>query len=251
MKRLPANRLHGPLAALALAALTGASLIYWSHAERAAAEAELGQQHARLAQARASHAAAARLKAETDEALRQWDALQASGRLSPPDRHAWQRHVLAQHEQLGLDRLDWEIGPLHPLDDDAAHAARGETDPRRTSTLAAATLRLRGEIRHEDQLIAILERPPIAAQALILPRRCQLSRTASDGTSPTGSALAIDCEIAWAGLRRPTSTASPGDHGPGSTHAAAGQAPTRSAESRHALATGTSDDAQENSADRP
>lgn len=190
-------RLRLPLIAGALAA-AGAALMLWSQAERDNADASLRQHTARLTQARAMHQTARETDTAARNGLRQIEALRGQGLLDTPDRRAWQAHLLGLQGKLQLDKLEWELGPFAPAAsrDDAPSTAQA-------SALRLSTLHLKGEIAHEGQLLAMLDRPPGSASAgLFLPRRCQLAR--SQPTEATDAqALAIDCEIDWLFLQLP------------------------------------------------
>ncbi|MDD3327324.1 MAG: hypothetical protein PHW25_09605 [Zoogloea sp.] len=190
-------RLRLPLIAGALAA-AGAALMLWSQAERDNADASLRQHTTRLTQARAMHQAARETDTAARAGLRQIEALRGQGLLDTPDRRAWQAHLLGLQGKLQLDALEWELGPF-------AHAASRDDAPStaQASALRRSTLHLKGEIAHEGQLLALLERPPGSASAgLFLPRRCRLAP--SPPTEATDAqALAIDCEIDWLFLQLP------------------------------------------------
>ena len=197
MKLTDSSRLRGPLAAAALAIATGAGLIYWTYAERVVAEAALRDESARLAQARARHVKARQTDSTARELIHQLEILRAGGRLNPPDRRGWQNHFLSLQDTLALDKLDWEITPLHPFDDRPTGTPGSE--PANASALVATTLKLRGELGHEAHLLQLLERPSAAPRALFVPRYCRLSRAAA----VPGPTLTVDCEIDWISLRLP------------------------------------------------
>jgi len=203
MKLSAPGRLRRPILAAAIALCAAAALLAWSHTERFAAETMLKQEDTRLNQARSNHLEAQRTDTETRHALRQLDALRNAGLLTPPDRHAWQTHLLAVQNAFGLDKLDWEISPLQPLEDkETAAIGQPESTARAATNLIGATLKLRGTIAHEEQLLHLLERPPTARQGLFIPRSCRISRILADTAT---SALAVDCEIDWISLRLPDS----------------------------------------------
>ncbi len=184
-----ATRLRSTLVAALIGLAAGAALLGWAHTARRAAEAAVAHESRQLAEARRRHADALRSDAARREALRQLEILRHAGLLVAADRHAWQRHLVALQARLRLDGLDWEISPLRADTDAATPPAPG--------ALVAATLRLRGEIAHEGQLLQLLARPPEARHGLFVPRRCRLARAAD---SP---ALAVDCEIDWISLQLP------------------------------------------------
>lgn len=189
-------RLRLPLIAGALAA-AGVALMLWSQAERDNAEASLRQHTSRLTQARAMHQAARETDTAARNGLRQIEALRGQGLLDTPDRRAWQTHLLGLQGKLQLDALEWELGPFTPAAsrDDAPSTAQA-------SALRLSTLHLKGEIAHEGQLLALLDRPGYANGGLFLPRRCRL--TPSQPTEGADAqALAIDCEIDWLFLQLP------------------------------------------------
>ena len=191
-------RLRLPLIAGALAA-AGAALMLWSQAERDNADASLRQHTARLTQARAMHQTARETDTAARNGLRQIEALRGQGLLDTPDRRAWQAHLLGLQGKLQLGKLEWELGPFAPA------AARQDNAPStaQPSALHVSTLHLKGEIAHEGQLLALLERPPGSASAgLFLPRRCRLAPSQPTETTDT-PALAIDCEIDWLFLQLP------------------------------------------------
>ncbi len=190
-------RLRLPLIAGALAA-AGAALMLWSQAERDNAEASLRQHTTRLTQARAMHQAARETDTAAREGLRQIEVLRGQGLLDTPDRRAWQAHLLALQGRLQLGKLEWELGPFAP-------AARQDNAPStaQPSALHVSTLHLKGEIAHEGQLLALLDRPPGSASAgLFLPRRCRLAPS-QPTEAADAQALAIDCEIDWLFLQLP------------------------------------------------
>ena len=190
-------RLRLPLIAGALAA-AGAALMLWSQAERDSAEASLRQHTTRLTQAREMHQAARETDTAAREGLRHIEALRAQGLLDTPDRRAWQAHLLALQGRLQLGKLEWELGPFAPA------AARQDNAPStaQPSALHVSTLHLKGEIAHEGQLLALIDRPGSASAGLFLPRRCRLAPSQPTETTDT-PALAIDCEIDWLFLQLP------------------------------------------------
>ena len=189
-------RLRLPLIAGALAA-AGAALMLWSQAERDNAEASLRQHTTRLTQARAMHQAARETDTAAREGLRQIEVLRGQGLLDTPDRRAWQAHLLALRGRLQLGKLEWELGPFAPAAsrDDAPSTSQA-------SALRRSTLHLKGEIAHEGQLLALIDRPGSASAGLFLPRRCRLAPSQPTETTDT-PALAIDCEIDWLFLQLP------------------------------------------------
>jgi len=189
-------RLRLPLIAGALAA-AGAALMLWSQAERDNAEASLRQHTTRLTQARAMHQAARETDTTAREGLRQIEVLRGQSLLDTPDRRAWQAHLLALRGRLQLDKLEWELGPFAP-------AARQDNAPStaQPSALRVSTLHLKGEIAHEGQLLALIDRPGSASAGLFLPRRCRLAPSLPTETTDA-PALAIDCEIDWLFLQLP------------------------------------------------
>ena len=169
----------------------------WSQAERDSAEASLRQHTTRLTQAREMHQAARETDTAAREGLRHIEALRAQGLLDTPDRRAWQAHLLALQGRLQLGKLEWELGPFAP-------AARRDNAPSTAlpSALHVSTLHLKGEIAHEGQLLALIDRPGSASAGLFLPRRCRLAPSQPTETTDT-PALAIDCEIDWLFLQLP------------------------------------------------
>ena len=190
-------RLRLPLIAGALAA-AGAALMLWSQAERDNADASLRQHTARLTQARAMHQTARETDTAARNGLRQIEALRGQGLLDTPDRRAWQAHLLGLKGRLQLDKLEWELGPFAP-----AASRHDAPSTAQASALRLSTVHLKGEIAHEGQLLALLDRPPGSASAgLFLPRRCRLAPS-QPTEAADAQALAIDCEIDWLFLQLP------------------------------------------------
>lgn len=191
------RRLQGPLVAGALAIVTSASLIAWTNTERDTTEALLRKEMAQLAEAREQHAETRQTDTDARTALRQLSALQTAGLLTPADRQGWQTHLHTLRQTFQLDRLDWEISPLQPFTpDDPAVLAK-------PTALVASTLRLHGEVAHEEQLLRLIQRPPANRAGLFVARHCRLARRALDATEARPPALSIDCEIDWISLRLP------------------------------------------------
>jgi len=197
MKLPDSGRLRLPLFAGAISLVASAALVYWSHAGRLAAETTLHQQRARLAQTHARHQEALETDATTRRTLHQLNILRSAGFLAPPDRHAWQTYLQARKSSYKLEKLDWEISPLKPY-------TRTEPDTSPTA-LVATTLRLRGDVAHEGQLLAFLEHPTRTPSGLFLPRHCHIARTTATEppTRTATAALTVDCEIDWISLNLP------------------------------------------------
>ncbi|MBL0284456.1 MAG: hypothetical protein IPQ01_11495 [Zoogloea sp.] len=163
MKLPDSGRLRLPLFAGAISLVGSAVLVYWSHAERLAAETMLHQQRARLAQTHARHQEALETDATTRRTLHQLNT-RAAPVFSPRQTAMPGKLHAGSQEQLQTGKAGLEISPLKPY-------SRTEPDTSPTA-LVATTLRLRGEVAHEGQLLAFLEHPtrtpfrPISAPSL-------------------------------------------------------------------------------------
>lgn len=195
---LPLPRLRRPLITSVLAILAGGALLLWSQAEHDDAEVALRQHSARLGQARALHQAAREADAAARNGLRQLETLRAAGLLEPPDRQAWQQHLLRLQSKLQLQELGWELGAFKPT---AAESNGPSAGP--PSSLRLSTLHLKGELAHEARLLPLLERPGSASGGLFLPRRCRLALNQPMPDAAGAPTLAADCEIDWIFLPLP------------------------------------------------
>ena len=130
-------------------------------------------------------------------AQKQLTALDAAGQLDPPDRLAWHVHLQSVASKATGNALDWEIGPQRPYANTLAPATAAPG-------LVASTLHLHGELAHEAHLLAALQRPSGQPRGVFLPQHCRLSRSpaSNDDNKPRG--LAVNCEIDWIALQRPT-----------------------------------------------
>ena len=191
------RHLRRPLIGGAFALAASSALLYWTHTEHSAASLQLQQEGARLVQARSRYLDLHQAHVATLAAQKQLATLNAAGQLNPPDRLAWHAHLQSVTDKAPGNALDWEIGPKTPYTDTLppATAAPG---------LVVSTLHLHGEIAHEAHLLAALQRPSGQPRGVFLPQHCRLSRSpaSNDDNKPRG--LAVNCEIDWIALQRPT-----------------------------------------------
>lgn len=108
------------------------------------------------------------------------------------DRVAWIEHMEHLRSTLPLTRLEYEIGPEHPL-------LPAETGSTEEPAFFASTLHLRAQVPHEDALVTLIGRLGLAA-AFLRPSHCHFSR-AQDGETTMG--LNARCEVDWLHLRLP------------------------------------------------
>ncbi|TYC54571.1 hypothetical protein ETQ85_17990 [Zoogloea oleivorans] len=128
----------------------------------------------------------------TRDALADYLNLQQAGLQRPVDRVTWQERLQAMRIHLQAEEFSYEIGPERPLrmaGDAEAHSP----------TIFTSTLQLRAKVRHEDELLTLINTLKQPGQAL-RPTRCTLARP--DGPE-RAQGLAVNCDIDWISVRIP------------------------------------------------
>ena len=189
---------HALLAVFLL--LAAGALAYWTEqraqqakAERVRAESRFQEIDQRL---RLAHSEEQEIKERADVFLQ----LERSGIAGEEKRLEWIELLRDLQRQLHLPGMSYEFGPRMALD-----KATG-------NSLAYHSSHLRIQLRllHEEDLLLFLQHLEQRAKAMVLVRRCSMTRLSQRDEPGTGLAqLRAECDMDWVSLPRSTGDKQP------------------------------------------
>lgn len=205
MQRGDWRKLSGALLGLGLALLAAALASAASYYFYREARAEFSHNKAQFEAERARYLALGEQAALLTAHYPAFAALSRQGLVGPEQRLNWIETLGRAGPELGLPRLEYEIGRRQALEADYGPACAPDHEPGRDACrLYKSELRLSLGLLHEADLLRLFDYLDRHARGHYTVRTCRLQRPADAiRIAPEAANLTADCRLEWLTLNLP------------------------------------------------
>lgn len=184
------------LLGLAGAILASALSVAWCRQDYLAAAQAHGQAQAGLSQVRSQLAQVRQQETALRRQLAAYQKLAQRGLIGAEQRLDWIEALESSRRQVGITELHYRIGPQTAWAPPWLPVAAADD-----FRFRASPVHLRLALRHEGELLDLLDQLGSKAPAWLRPRRCLLERLTPAETQPPG--ILADCDLDWISILPP------------------------------------------------